>query len=137
MIINACINNQVNPDHIQNQLRTVDLKMSAKAQEIGFNQALLLFADETFTKLNDGMFPIIGKENFAKSFDETQKITQISWEPVKVEVSTSGDLGYTWGNWKFEAGEESVFGNYFSVWKRDKSGEWKLVLDGGNKTPKP
>lgn len=114
-----------------------DNAMSELAQKEGFNLALSTFADTDFVKLNDGNFPIIGKKNFDQSF-ENSGTKLISWAPIKAEVSISGDLGYTWGNWVFKQNDtSSIYGNYFTVWKKQNSGEWKIVLDGGNTTPNP
>ena len=59
----------------------------------------------------------------------------MTWEPVKAEVARSGELGYSWGNWKFVKTDTTFYGNYFTVWKRQKGGKWKVALDGGNSTP--
>lgn len=62
----------------------------------------------------------------------------LEWYPVKVEVSKSADLGYTFGNWIFtNVKGEKEYGNYMTVWKKQKDGSWKYVIDGGNSTPEP
>jgi len=30
-----------------------------------------------------------------------------------------------------------IYGVYVSIWKKQKDGSWKYILDGGNTTPKP
>jgi ketosteroid isomerase-like protein len=61
----------------------------------------------------------------------------ISWEPYKAEASSSGDLGYTLGNWKLVTPDTTYYGNYYTAWKKGKDGTWKWVVDGGNNTPAP
>jgi ketosteroid isomerase-like protein len=64
---------------------------------------------------------------------------RLTWEPVKVEVSISGDLGYTFGNWElydYQRGKIR-YGNYITIWRKQKDGTWRWVLDGGNTTPRP
>jgi ketosteroid isomerase-like protein len=62
---------------------------------------------------------------------------------VKADISSSGDLGYTFGNWQiFVKGgptskDTTIYGNYISIWKKQADGSWKYELDGGNVTPKP
>lgn len=60
------------------------------------------------------------------------------WQPLRAEVSRSGDLGYTIG--RFEAsttsktGERTVLqrGKYVSIWRKQKDGSWKVAVDIGN-----
>ncbi|MCH8348221.1 MAG: ATP-binding cassette domain-containing protein [Proteobacteria bacterium] len=67
---------------------------------------------------------------------------QLVWTPLAGGISESGDLGYTWGRYTFsntdEAGEMEVsHGKYFTIWKVQDDGAWKVVLDGGNTNPPP
>ena len=111
--------------------------MNDMATKEGFNNAILYYADSNLVKFEDTQFPIIGKAAFAASFDKNQDIKTISWKPVNAEIAQSGDLGYTWGNWKFSTKDTTYYGNYFTAWKKQKDGTWKVTLDGGNNTPKP
>ncbi|MFA6540261.1 MAG: hypothetical protein WCT99_01560 [Bacteroidota bacterium] len=65
----------------------------------------------------------------------------LSWIPEKVELSSSGDLAYSTGPWEYRKAnmEEApaAYGHYFSVWKKNSTGEWKVVLDDGNSYQKP
>ncbi len=47
------------------------------------------------------------------------------------EASRSGDLGYSWGNYLVAArrGSASQIGFYVRVWARERTGQWKVVLD--------
>ncbi len=60
----------------------------------------------------------------------------LSWQPVVGEVD--GRLGYTYGTWllKRQDGVERS-GKYFTVWRLDDDGIWRVVLDGGNVNPPP
>jgi ketosteroid isomerase-like protein len=59
----------------------------------------------------------------------------LSWEPVFADVSRAGDLGYTTGPWEFRpngpADQPVAFGQYFTIWKKQRDGSWKAVLDRG------
>lgn len=68
--------------------------------------------------------------------------TTLSWTPVKAEMSASGDLGYTYGNYVFTAKNKegkpvTSYGKYTSIWKKQKDGQWKVVVDMGNSSPDP
>jgi len=53
------------------------------------------------------------------------------WWPLWAGIARSGDLGFTTGPSTF-GGKEN--GWYFTVWKRQASGEWKWVYDGGSRS---
>lgn len=133
----SCNQNKNIGQHNKQDLITADSAMNEMAAKEGFNAAILFYADTNIVKFEGNQLPIIGKAAFAKSFDIHSDTKTISWKPVNVEVAQSGDLGYTWGNWKLVAGDTTYYGNYFTAWKKQKDGSWKVALDGGNSTPKP
>ena len=65
----------------------------------------------------------------------------LAWEPIWADVSRSGDLGYTTGPsvWTDHspAKRPTYHGFYFSFWKKQASGEWKVVFDVGTELPGP
>jgi ketosteroid isomerase-like protein len=68
--------------------------------------------------------------------------TTLAWTPVHAEMSVSGDLGYTYGNYVFTSKNKEDkrvinYGKYTSIWKKQKDGQWKVVLDMGNSSPAP
>jgi ketosteroid isomerase-like protein len=70
------------------------------------------------------------------------KNNQLLWAPVGADISSSGDLGYTYGTYEFHSkskdGKASVeYGKYTSIWKLQRDGNWKIVLDMGNASPEP
>ena len=68
--------------------------------------------------------------------------TSLTWTPVKADMSASGDLGYTYGNYVFKSKDKegkpvTYYGKYTSIWKKQKDGSWKVVVDMGNSSPAP
>ncbi len=63
----------------------------------------------------------------------------LQWKPIFADVSSGGDLGYTTGPWVFRgsATDPPIYGHYVTVWKKQKDGLWKVMLDGGISHPKP
>jgi ketosteroid isomerase-like protein len=58
---------------------------------------------------------------------------------VGADVAASGDLGYTFGTYVFITKDKDgkpfrEYGKYTSIWKMQKDGSWKVVLDMGNAT---
>jgi ketosteroid isomerase-like protein len=125
-------------------IRQTDLAFSKLSLDSGMAVAFVTYADNDVIKMNDGSFPIIGKNALQESFGKRKRsaTSSLTWEPTKVEVAKSADLGYTFGNWEFKrklpSGTDTVFyGNYVTVWKKQSDGKWKMALDGGNSTPNP
>ena len=59
---------------------------------------------------------------------------KISWHPVRVEVARSGELGYTSGAYEMIFNDPSGKlisdkGKYVTVWKKQRDGSWKVLLD--------
>jgi ketosteroid isomerase-like protein len=82
-----------------------------------------------------GVFPVLGAkaivDHLRKAGDES-----VSFEPAFASASASGDLGYTYGAYTTQPGDKK--GYYTHFWKRDKNGDWKLVMDVTNpEEPKP
>lgn len=67
--------------------------------------------------------------------------TTLEWEPLWADVSRSGDLGYTTGpsvrTDHSTAKRPTYYGFYFSFWKKQPTGEWKVVFDVGTELPGP
>ncbi|MBI2683570.1 MAG: hypothetical protein HYX26_10240 [Acidobacteriales bacterium] len=62
----------------------------------------------------------------------------LDWWPVYSDVSAAGDLGFNTGPYEVtdDAGKNPPnFGYFFSVWKKQPDGSWKVVLDVGVHTP--
>lgn len=58
----------------------------------------------------------------------------LSWSPTFIDVSTSGDLAYTYGDFVFTyadslGNKKSSTGVFHTVWKRQKDGSWRFVWD--------
>ena len=133
----SCQQHKNNSEQDKQEMLKADMAMNDMAAKEGFNNAILYYADTNIVKFEGDQLPVIGKAAFAKSFDKNTDLKTISWKPVNAEMAQSGDLGYTWGNWKLVAGDTTYYGNYFTAWKKQKDGSWKVTLDGGNATPKP
>jgi len=78
-----------------------------------------------------GRTPLRGKAAVAeawKGFYEG-KAAPFSWQPEVVEVLDSGKLALSTGPVYAPSGERT--GTFTSTWRREKHGQWKIVLDSG------
>jgi ketosteroid isomerase-like protein len=100
------------------------------------------YADDA-VEVPNGAPLIQGKVEIAKGMGFLDdKNNRLIWTPVGADISASGDLGYTYGTYEFHSigkdGKPSIdYGKYTSIWKRQKDGSWKVVLDMGNASPVP
>ncbi len=97
--------------------------------------AALNFFAPNASVLGAGVPILSGREAIRKSLAETFGLSglSISWQADKVDVATSGDLGYTSGKNRVSFGSKSktlpIVGKYVTVWKRQSDGTWKVILD--------
>lgn len=75
--------------------------------------------------------PLRGKaavvENWKRFYSAPQ--APFSWKPDHVQVLDSGGLGYSTGP-VFDA-EGKQFARFYSTWRREASGAWRIVFDDG------
>lgn len=105
------------------------------AADSGMKKAFLLTLDEYSINF-DANKPVDGLTLW-KAGAENKKAALI-WQPANAVVSASGNLGFTMGPAVFKPNIDSVRGfnsYFFSVWKRDKAGKFKVMLDGGCRRP--
>ncbi len=117
------------------------------------------FAVDTAARGGDGwadwfaedgvMFPREGRVRGREAIRErmlpvfTPENPRLIWEPESAVVAASGDLGYTVGHWRMlpvgsdDTAEALRTGSYVSIWRKDSSGKWRVVLDIGNDDPTP
>jgi ketosteroid isomerase-like protein len=106
------------------------------AKEQGIASAFLAFAAEDAVIMrNDSI--IAGRNDLVLYFEnhnpDNGDVT-LTWKPDFVDVSSSGDLGYTYGPYKVSYSDSSGMkrestGVFHTVWKRQPDGSWKFVWD--------
>lgn len=59
----------------------------------------------------------------------------LDWKSLRTVLAASGDLGFSTGPWllrsKAEPSAPAAHGQFFSVWQKQKNGEWKVFIDHG------
>lgn len=59
----------------------------------------------------------------------------LSWEPDEIFVSTGSDMAVSWGRYTYRPAdpkEKAATGRYVTVWRKDKNGDWKGLIDIGS-----
>ena len=80
--------------------------------------------------------PIIGKNEVRSYFEPIFKEPGflLTWTPNRIDVSDAGDMGYVYGSYKVTQRDSSdrlveEIRPYVTFWKKQSSGEWKVVLE--------
>jgi ketosteroid isomerase-like protein len=120
-------------------LLQLEANFAADVAKHGHDAFLAYFADDGVEIVDGGGFDT---KDVMRKRDPWPEGTTLTWTPVKAEMSASGDLGYTYGNYiytvKNKDGKVVVnYGKYTSIWKKQKDGQWKVVVDMGNSSPDP
>jgi len=119
----------------QEQLLDLERQLAAKAQDHGLGGSLSTAVDP-----NDGFVVkpgqvLQGPDQVAHGLDQAGT-GPIMWQPDRVFVSQSGDMGMTSGRYvQVIPGAEAAQGRYVSVWRKDESGQWRLLSQ--TRTPDP
>jgi ketosteroid isomerase-like protein len=121
------------------KLRDLEAEFVKATAERGLDGFMSYFAEDASEVENGGEI-VIGKANIRKSLEPWD--VNLTWTPVKAEMAASGDLGYTFGNYVLKANDKDGhpvvhYGKYATVWKKQKDGSWKVVMDMGNSSPDP
>ena len=109
-------------------LLKAELAFAKQSDTENTRAAFLSVLDEDGVLFRPG--PVNGKAWFTPHKADASNLT---WYPAFIEVSRSGDLGYSTGPyvWRSEAGSKEVpHGHFVSIWGW-KDGAWKLLLDTG------
>lgn len=107
------------------------------------SQGFMSFYAENAVEVPNGAPLIVGRAEIAKGMGFLDnRENRLEWAPVGADISASGDLGYTYGNYQFHSKDKDgsphvEYGKYTSVWKLQKDRSWKVVLDMGNASPEP
>ncbi len=125
-----------NMEQWKQEVVEAELNFSKMAEKKGIPEAFLAFASDSAVLLR-GQTLIEGKNEMETYFlknSNTSPDNNLDWAPDFVDVSSSGDLAYTYGKYTFTTkdslGNKVVnTGIFHTVWKRQPDGEWKFVWD--------
>ncbi|TFH38489.1 MAG: DUF4440 domain-containing protein [Bacteroidia bacterium] len=135
IIAGSCINpNGIDTDRARADILLAEKEFAKMAADSGIARAFLFFAaDDAVILRGDKLVP--GIENIRQYFSNSpEDRISLEWAPDFVDVSTSGDLGYTYGRYLLtqtdSAGQSISSEGYFhTVWKKQPDGIWKFVWD--------
>ncbi len=130
------------PKATPEMLKQLEGEFMKAAADKGSQGYMSYYADDAVEVPNGGAL-IRGRVEIAKGMPFLDdKNNQLIWTPVGADISSSGDLGYTYGTFEFRSKDKDGkpvvdYGKYTSIWKLQRDGSWKVVLDMGNANPAP
>ena len=126
--------NEVLMEAYKTEILNTERAFAKLAKAKGLKVAFLFYASDEAVLKRGGKL-IKGKKAIGEYFEkQTLQNVRLEWEPDFISVSDSGDLGYTYGPYEFEATDETGkiikdSGIFHTVWKKEPNGEWRYVWD--------
>lgn len=133
-LLTACSQKEESMEKWKQEIVDTEKAFAALAQSKGIAEAFLSFAAEDAVLMRNNTL-VKGKEAMKEVLQaQASENVSLVWEPDFVDVSASGDLGYTYGKFTYTLsdtlGNENVMeGVFHTVWKRQEDGTWKFVWD--------
>lgn len=113
----------------EQQLLELERQLSAAAQDAGLGGALAPVMAENGMVIRPGVM-LTGTDEITRGLAPPANAGPMYWQPDRVEVSRSGDMGMTSGRYvQVITGAEAQQGRYVVVWRRDGSGDWKVLTE--------
>ncbi len=132
----GCNNTENNKDMEKwiSEIRNVEKAFNDMAQEQNISKAFEYYAaEDAVIKRNEKI--IKGKKAIKAWYEKNGNPNQsLTWEPTFINVSNSGDMAYTYGNYMLTYIDSSGIrkestGIFHTVWKRQSDGTWRFVWD--------
>ena len=123
------------PESARAQILKAEKDFSQQSVNQGAVTAFLFNAANDVRLFREDHEPFVGKKLAASAL--TPLTVQWTWVPAFADVSSSGDLGYSYGTYELRDKASAKIidsGNYARIWKRSR-GVWKVVIDVANPVP--
>lgn len=119
----------------KSEILQTERAFAMKAATDGAAEAFAFYAADDAAISRKGKI-IKGKNDLIEYYKKNEILgnSKLEWTPEFVEVSESGDLGYTYGYYTFIVSDSTrneikSTGVFHTVWKKQDDGSWKFVWD--------
>lgn len=118
----------------EKKLIETDKAFSRLSEEEGMKAAYIDFIDSNGVLLKPNLVPVSGANAIDYLIQQNDTAFSLTRQPQSAVVAASGDLGYTYGilSYRLKSNDSIQYGTYVSIWKKQRDGTWKFVLDSGN-----
>ncbi len=105
----------------------------------GIRDAFLeFFADDAIAFSPE---PVSAKERLRSRPAQPPSVLELKWEPRLGDVASSGEIGWLTGPSTFvnraAAAPAPQYSNYLSIWRKERDGHWRVLIDFGIDVPQP
>jgi len=134
LLLAGCGNSKSREDS-QKEILMTEKAFEKMTSTQGIAEAFYHFADKNAVIKRENDTLITGSENIKTYYEKKGlKGAVVTWTPDFIDVSESGDIGYTYGkySWKIKASDGKMAeykGVFHTVWKKQKDKSWKYVWD--------
>ena len=125
----------INLDQTQKDLLKKDVELSDYSITNGTSAAILNFISDDGVLLMPNHKPVTGLDSITALLNKRKnKKDKIVLSPISATIASSGDLGCVYGTFtytqvrKIDGVEMTSNGSYLTEWRKDKIGNWKLLL---------
>ena len=123
------------------RLMQISRDWSKYAATDSIDKILSYWADDAVV-MSPGQPPIRGKKAITEMIEASSKIPgfKISWEPLRVVVSKSGDLAYMIEQNQITVNDSlgnpiTEFNKSVTIWRKEDDGSWRNIVDIWNADP--
>lgn len=112
------------------ELLNEEARFAQVARSKSLMEAYLDFAADDVRLCRDGALPVLGKTALLKTISVSSR--KYDWGPADAVVSSTGDLGYVFGEAEgVSADKDAPFetSSFLRIWRRLASGGWRIALD--------
>ncbi|HMC86993.1 MAG TPA: nuclear transport factor 2 family protein [Chitinophagaceae bacterium] len=134
----GCTNQKIDTKTEGDKLMQVSREWSKSASADSIEKTLGYWADDAVV-MSPGQAPLKGKKAIREMIESSFKIPgfKISWEPLSVSVSESGDMAYMIEQNQITVNDSSghamtEFNKAVTIWRKQTDGSWKNIVDMWN-----
>jgi len=131
------------PGDDSSEIRRLDAEWSRAAESRDVERAVSFWSDDAIV-FPPGRPPVSGKAEIREFVTTSFQVPgfSISWKTTAVTVSESGDMAYATGTNRVtfdgpDGKRVTVDGKAVEIWRRQKDGQWKCVIDIWNDDSPP
>ena len=137
-VLLSCTNQKIDRKTEEDNLMQISREWSKSAAADSVEKTLSYWADDAVV-MSPGQAPLKGKKAIREMVESSFKIPgfKISWEPLSVSVSLSGDMAYMLEQNQITLNDSlgrpvTEFNKGVTIWRKEADGSWKNIVDMWN-----
>ncbi|HKZ65215.1 MAG TPA: DUF4440 domain-containing protein [Chitinophagaceae bacterium] len=143
VILAGCDEQKIDTKAEGERLMQISRDWSKSAATPDIEKTLSYWAEDA-VMFQPGQPALKGKKAIREMVEGSSKIPgfKISWEPLSVSVSESGDMGYMIEKNQITMNDSlgnpvTKYGTGVTIWRKEKGEDWKNIVEIQNEDPSP